>query len=68
MKTQRKPLSIRGYKLIKKIGSGASADVFEATKDGKDFALKVFKTPEESVNSIESELNFSAQVPEKITA
>jgi len=48
MQKERKSLSIRGYRLIKKIGSGASADVFEAKKDGKDYALKVFKVPDES--------------------
>jgi len=59
---------MRGYRLVKKIGSGASADVFEATKDGKDFALKVFKAPDESMNNIMKEIKFSSQVPENLTA
>ena len=35
--------TIRGYRLLRKIGSGATADVFKAEKDQQDFALKVFK-------------------------
>ena len=37
------PRTIRGYRLLRKIGSGATADVFRAEKDGQDFAIKVFK-------------------------
>ena len=54
--------------MVKKIGSGASADVFEAIKDGKDFALKVFKAPDESMNNIMKEIKFSSQVPDNLTA
>ena len=35
---------IKDYKLINKVGSGATSDVWKAQKDGKDFALKVYKS------------------------
>ncbi|GAA0872181.1 hypothetical protein GCM10009117_13280 [Gangjinia marincola] len=37
-----KGTELNGYKVISLINNGKSAAVFRATKDGKDFALKVF--------------------------
>ena len=55
---------------MKKIGSGASADVFKTTKDGKNFALKVFKAPDEEsmMNDLTNEIKYASQVPENLTA
>ena len=33
---------INDYVLVKSIGFGASAEVWKATKDGQEFALKIF--------------------------
>ena len=37
-----KTTTVPVYRMIRKIGSGASAEVWQATKDGQDFAIKMF--------------------------
>ena len=37
----------KGFHLLKKLGSGATAEVWEAERGGKDVALKFFKKPVE---------------------
>ena len=38
-----KTTTVQVYRMIRKIGSGASAEVWQATKDGQEFAIKFFK-------------------------
>ena len=56
---------IKDYKLINKVGSGATSDVWKAQKDGKDFALKVYKSTIDQMKCMENvmnELNFASKV------
>ena len=34
---------MKGYTLLKKLGSGATADVWMAKKNDQEFALKIYK-------------------------
>ena len=64
--TQR---TIRGYRLLRKIGSGATANVFKAEKDEQDFALKVFKyAPNMSMESFNREVSFATKAPHAFAA
>ena len=54
---------IRGYRILRKIGSGATSRVYEASKDGQDCALKVAK---KAGNQFMNEFNYSTQVPEAV--
>ena len=54
---------IRGYRILRKIGSGATSRVYEASKDGQDCALKVAKS---AGNQFMNEFNYSTQVPEAV--
>ena len=55
---------IRGYRILRKIGSGATSRVYEASKDGQDCALKVAKKAGNQV--FMNEFNYSTQVPEAV--
>ena len=58
---------MRGYTQIKQIGSGATANVWKAEKDGEDFALKIYKGSVDRMNQMENvmnELNFTSKVGE----
>jgi serine/threonine-protein kinase len=46
-------LEIAGFQLVKKIGFGGFADVFEAKRDGKPYALKLFRN--ELVDTVDAE-------------
>ena len=60
---------IRGYKLLRKIGSGATAEVFEAEKDEQEFALKVFKeVNQRSMQAFNREVSYAEEVPQGISA
>ena len=66
LQTQR---TIRGYRLLRKIGSGATAEVFKAQKDKQDFALKVFKNaPNMSMESFNREVEFATKAPNAFVA
>ena len=66
LQTQR---TIRGYRLLRKIGSGATAEVFKAQKDKQDFALKVFKNaPNMSMESFNREVEFATKAPHAFVA
>lgn len=66
VQTQR---TIRGYRLLRKIGSGATAEVFKAQKDKQDFALKVFKNaPNMSMESFNREVEFATKAPHAFVA
>ena len=59
---------MRGYNKVKQIGSGATADVWKAEKDGQDFALKVYKGPIDQMKQMQNvmnELNFASNVGEE---
>ena len=45
--TQKTSETLRAYKMIRKIGSGATSEVWQVTKEGQDFAMKVFKKLED---------------------
>jgi len=61
--------TIRGYKLLRKIGSGATANVFKAHKDKQDFALKVFKNaPNMSMETFNREVDFATRAPHAFAA
>ena len=47
VKADNKENSKKGFHLLKKLGSGATAEVWEAERGGKDVALKFFKKPVE---------------------
>ena len=56
---------IKDYKLINIVGSGATSDVWKAQKDGKDFALKIYKSTIDQMKCMENvmnELNFASKV------
>lgn len=55
---------VNGYRLLKKLGSGATAEVFHATKDGKDYAIKTFKDAEHRMESIQKEIESLNRVSE----
>ena len=65
--TQR---TIRGYRLLRKIGSGATASVYKAQKDEQDFALKVFKYEKNNISLqlFNRETSFATQAPQSFTA
>ena len=61
--------TIRGYRLLRKIGSGATANVFKAQKDKQDFALKVFKNaPNMSMETFNKEVDFATKAPHAFAA
>ena len=51
--------------MVNKVGSGATSEVWKAQKDGKDFALKVYKSTIDQMKCMENvmnELNFASKV------
>ena len=40
---------LNGYRMLKKLGSGATGDVYMTTKDNKNYALKVYKQMDENM-------------------
>ena len=54
---------IKGYKLLKKLGSGATANVWMAKKDGQDFALKIYKESDKTAKvAVRNEIVHGAQI------
>ena len=41
--TQKQGETKKGYKMLRKIGSGGTSEVWKVRREGKDFALKIFR-------------------------
>ena len=55
--------TIRGYRLVKMLGTGATSAVYLAEKNGQYVALKVFKDAKLDLKCIANELNSVMLVP-----
>ena len=64
MSTHDKQLN--GYRMLKKLGSGATGDVYMTTKDNKNYALKVYKQNDENnMRCLQNERQYGAQIQDE---